>query len=701
MRDRLSAHGRLFIVTLVVTAPVVVVAAGAGPSATAAAAETDGIPDDDQGLMLWSRDNDTADNATHLIYEYYDDEETEVGRSGDIRHDVPQSSPRNWTGTAWSRYGSGATYDWRTSVTSGASVTTGGKFIKDAHVSFFDTHPATKIHTEEGVYTRVSSNGQARLFTDFLVEVPRTFTDNNPPGNRIVYKKIEWRYNKSKIHAVELSSATEEDASVDEATRIGKEQRECPGSTAGCSRYTFGYSLDSGVETLVAESHMNATLRRKTTTHRCFHENESKPSDAEVVSESSSECASNIDPGVKNGVVQDDSPSAYSVLKLIDIDYPEDRVTATARYPVEVSTLSSSDARVTVGEPVDIGIRADPAEDQLILEDTTSAGRSFASYAVGRWSEGKADVDYIERRWQFYTATNPEWNTVTVRQVRGSSSSSTAYMPMYNHAFASETEPSMQRTGNLRSSVVNYWGPDANPPAGISENVDVGAATETAEEGRGIHSRHGWDNSSSSNRTQEIRLYGFVDGETTTVPKGEWTMREVRPSNLTMTTAENGGNWTTLTVRLEDQNGNPIQLSSDVTTLSRFAAIDRLVPITALGRYTRPAATESLEARDHGYVVIESEYESKRVYPGADGTANVTFNTTGLFSARYVPHTADIVSPAYRSDSAAARSSPFASVFDTLGTILWLVLGLAPVWVAYRLAGKTDRLFKPFRGQQR
>lgn len=626
------------------------------------------VREDKVGLTMWSADYDFADNPRHNIYEAYSDDQTRVGRSEDVSYQRPKPHASKWTGKAWKNFADNERYGWTTSVKPVGADVQGGFFIKNAYGEFFSLSPSTTVHTESDQRSFVTPTGTARFLTDYYVEIPKTETSFARGEPKVLFRKISWEYNRSRIANITVTPTKNANKGVLERKYPGYEDDQ----SRGYSRYTVNYDLERNDDALYAIVNITATVDRTTVEEVCVHENESAPHGAKLLSERSAECSRDVDPGPDQG----DDPEDYSVYETEDVKAFEEKVVVTQRKPIEVYEIDRDDISIRVGRAQEADGGRSPY-DQVAIQDTSERETEFASYRV----MNDETVHSVARRWRFYTAVKEGWSSYLVTDAYDTNTTSELHQPMAVHAFRSDASP---RPVSIKPglSVEDYWGESSLPPVGIRDQVHVNHPTGEFERGTGVLSSHQWPE--ESKRVDSVEVQGLVQGESVRISSDDWTESEIRPTELSLSVVESSSGNTTLQVKLTKPDGQPISLG----------------PLGSIGR--RDVADGVLDSPipDRGYVRVSSQYTSKRVYTDSDGKAAVEFPVTGTFNAYYVPRSVHVVDPAYQPSKATAVSHRFSSFRELLWRVISLALALLPFWVVWWMAGITSNRLNPFNTER-
>jgi hypothetical protein len=264
--------------------------------------------------------------------------------------------------------------------------------------------------------------------------------------------------------------------------------------------------------------------------------------------------------------------------------------------------------------------------------------------------------------WRFYTARNPNWDTLTRSNQSRSSTVESDAIPVFVHTYPSHIGP---RTEPVRDGpeIIETWGLERpSPSSALNEalNIDIVEESYTATYGVAVRAE--------TVDRDALRVTGIVRGVNASIvePDRE-TERALRRSNLTLDVIQHNESQTRLRVELRDnQTGQPIALDDS-----------RQSPIGGPSR--------------DGYITIADQ----RVETNASGMATVTIGTPGIYTARYHPGSWLSHDPAYVSDSATVRWHPLGTIEGWLSLVFEVGWQLLPFVVMFYAGTRLMRILSP------
>ena len=268
------------------------------------------------------------------------------------------------------------------------------------------------------------------------------------------------------------------------------------------------------------------------------------------------------------------------------------------------------------------------------------------------WLDHSVPNGDVRGVWRFYSARDPDWDTLVRSTEDGSTQTHSPLHPLQVNAFPMETGPSAR---DRHVDILGAYGETTEPPS-LPENVNLDVATEQYTASYGIATRTATDEDFSG-----LHARGLVRGVTVDADESDFARIEIRRSNLTLATVNSSENATTVRMRLED------------------AATGE--PINTAGR--------------DGYVVLDGQ----RLNTTGNGTAMVTITQSNtVVSARYEPGRWWRNTPGYVGDSAKIHVGGTAlEVIVTLSRFFVPVgLFLLTVYVVDRVT--QSGIWPPWRG---
>ncbi|WP_148415034.1 hypothetical protein [Haloferax sp. KTX1] len=159
--------------------------------------ESNGLTENETAT-LWSRDADEYVNET-VYRQRYGESRTpiqQLANGTDITFTRPPATAATWTRNDFGDLSAGST---QTSVYPDHASLTSGRFIDDAHATFFGVHPSTRGHLEAGeTPLYVAPNGSVRGFVDYRVRIPAGHHSNR--------SSVTWSLVDDEISEVRLKS---------------------------------------------------------------------------------------------------------------------------------------------------------------------------------------------------------------------------------------------------------------------------------------------------------------------------------------------------------------------------------------------------------------------------------------------------------------------------------------------------------------
>jgi len=332
-----------------------------------------------------------------------------------------------------------------------------------------------------------------------------------------------------------------------------------------------------------------------------------------------------------NGTVVNTTDSTTTV------EVTDETVTVSDEYAVEAYTPSVAleRARAPDGDELVAAFHAEPWQ-----------GLRFGSSGDRR----------VRGVWRYYTARDPQWDTLVASTARDRTASISPARPVSVYAYPSEFGPRSEPAGN-RPTIIDVWGRDRDSPASTLPEtvaVDVVEAPYTASYGVLVRT--------NESDAETVTATGVVRGVSVPIEQ-TGGVTQLRESEVTATVIEQTATNATIRVRLHDaQTNEPI----------------------ILGKPNAPFPEPPGGVRT-GYVEIAGE----RVQTNASGMATVTVDEPGVYTARYVPGSWLSHSPAYAASSATARWHPLLTVSGWLtlfvGVLQWVIPFALVVYAGRRL----------------
>jgi hypothetical protein len=316
----------------------------------------------------------------------------------------------------------------------------------------------------------------------------------------------------------------------------------------------------------------------------------------------------------------------------VDVTYHEESVNVSDTLPVAVYNLSATAHSASY-----------PNGDAGVAVFQTRPWQGFTLPKRGARVRGI---------WRFYTARNPDWDTLVTATATGRSVVDSPALPVAVHAYPSRIGPRVEpvRDG---PELLSTWGGDQATPAGtIGENVSVDVVNQSYQATYGLAAR------TESIERESLHVTGIVRGVNETVALEDDADRQLRRSTLSVNVVRQNQTAAVLRVELRDaQTDAPIQLADR----------DRL---HLIGGETRTGA-----------ITINGQ----RTETNRSGVATVTVDEPGVYTARYQPGSWLSHDPAYAPATATARWHPLGSIdgwFALLVGVGWRLLPFAVVFYA-------------------
>jgi hypothetical protein len=365
------------------------------------------------------------------------------------------------------------------------------------------------------------------------------------------------------------------------------------------------------------------------------------------------------------------------------LDYQTTRNgSATLSFTAEIDVRVRQTTRIDHGNTTSVDVTYHA--DSVTVSDTLdvafynlSATAHYASYP-----NGDAGVAVFQSRpwqgftlpergarvrgiWRFYTARNPDWDTLVTTNATGRSVVESPALPVGVHAYPSQIGPRVEpvRGG---PELLSTWGGDQATPAGtIGETVSVDVVNQSYQATYGLAAR------TDSIDRDTLHVTGIVRGVNETIEPTAGADRQLRRSTLSVNVVRQNQTAAVLRVELRDaRTDSPIQLADR----------DRL---HLIGGETRTGA-----------ITVNGQ----RVETNRSGVATVTVDDPGVYTARYQPGSWLSHNPAYVPATATARWHPLTTIegwFALLVEVGWQLLPFVVVFYAgtrlLRLLGFTTR----------
>lgn len=254
-------------------------------------------------------------------------------------------------------------------------------------------------------------------------------------------------------------------------------------------------------------------------------------------------------------------------------------------------TVEQSTETVTVRDSVDV------VEYDLSVSGFKArypnGDRGLVVYKNLPWQGYSLSDGRVQGVWRFYSARNPEWDTLVASTESGDSVSPSPLQPLQVNAYPSETGATAipRRTVTL----LDTYGSTTNPPA-LPTNVHLQVVKQPYTASYGLATR----SQAATHNLSNVTAYGLVRGVTVEAAGSSFVEIPINESKLALSVLNESEQSVTVEVHLSDQQtGDPIETA---------------------GRY--------------GYVVLDG----MRVNTSENGTVVRTLSRpVGGISARYEP----------------------------------------------------------------
>lgn len=272
-------------------------------------------------------------------------------------------------------------------------------------------------------------------------------------------------------------------------------------------------------------------------------------------------------------------------------------------------------------------------------------------------ADGNATVRGV---WRFYTARNPNWDTLVRSDQTGSSTVESDAIPVYVHAYPSRIGP---RTQPVRDGpeIIDTWGINRSSPANtIGENVNIDIVNQSYATTHGVAVR------TETLDREALQVTGIVRRVNASIAEPDAkSRRQLRRSNLAIEIVQRTQSRATLRIELRDnQTGEPIALDDS-----------RQHPIGGAAR--------------SGFITIADQ----RVKTNESGVALVTIDEPGIYTARYHPGSWLGHDPAYVGDRATTRWHPLGTVGGWFALVVEVVWQLLPFLVMFYASKRLLQMF--------
>ncbi|CQR48743.1 hypothetical protein [Haloferax massiliensis] len=197
---------------------------------------------ENETATLWSGDSDAYMNETTYRQRYGESRTPiqQLANGTDITFTRPPATAATWTRNDFRDLNAGNS---QTSLYPDHASLTSGRFIDDAHATFFAVHPSTRGHLEAGeTPLYVAPEGSVRGFVDYRVRIPNT--------SQYSSSSVRWSLVNDEISEVRLKS--DDDVIV---------------RSGGSHTPVLAYQLDeTWSTTLTLEADIDVRLKKTTTT---------------------------------------------------------------------------------------------------------------------------------------------------------------------------------------------------------------------------------------------------------------------------------------------------------------------------------------------------------------------------------------------------------------------------------------------------
>jgi len=329
-----------------------------------------------------------------------------------------------------------------------------------------------------------------------------------------------------------------------------------------------------------------------------------------------------------------------------ETDVRTDQVTVSQDVPVEVYALQASVYHAVY-----------PNGDQGVAIYQT---QPWHGYTLS--SDGSANARGV---WRYYTGRDTNWDQLTRSSQGRQESIKSDARPVYVYGYPSELGPRIEpiRGG---PEILEVWGTESSSPEPtIHENVDVDVVSNSYTRSYGLALRN------DEIDRDAITVTGIVRGVNAEIvePDGG-SEREIRESDLSVEVVDANATEATLRIELRDvHSGLPIMLE-DPFEGNRFSLI---------GSDT-----------SRGYISIGDQ----TVRTNIAGTAEVTVQQPGIYTATYHPASWRSHDPAYVGSTASATWHPLTSTAGWFTLLVDLIRYAIPFTVVLYAAHRIGTFLK-------
>jgi len=502
-------------------------------------------------------------------------------------------------------------------------------YIKHAHSTIYSTHPATKVHTENGTHYRTREEGYVANKVDFLVEVPE---DRDSTSSAESFINSESQISTPRGEAQSVSFSLRE-AEVVEYNLYVDGVLNNSASPYFWNRYIF----DEQEEEEDGPDHYfppdpnkpNPYYPNTPPTNSPYYpgtDNENTHTSAytfefdgvdgeqeiEIVATIETEIEATIEYEYEETVTDEDG-NEFTVTRESTSRQPiNDDITLgdefdTIREDYEGSTVEIFE--LPDGEMVSI-VETPQPYSRFEIAGGESASGGFWEF-INPISGEDTPPDEIHTDWEFTTTRDASWDqareSVEVGEDTETELINTTENPIRHHVFPSGQGPTVNETEpedededvafpHYAVTLDEEIKEPAELPIGISENRVSNYTDQTT-----IETQHMRDVTG-----EDLRIYGFVDDEPYEIPGDEISFTEVKEGNITVEVSEinrSRDRPTELNVSLTDEEtGEPINMDMA-----------------------------------GGEVTITDYPTDRSIDLGSDGETTIRANTTGTIYVEYEP----------------------------------------------------------------
>lgn len=329
--------------------------------------------------------------------------------------------------------------------------------------------------------------------------------------------------------------------------------------------------------------------------------------------------------------------------RTIGISYETDTIAVSDSLSVDVYTLAASVyyAEYPNGDDGVAVFQSRPWQGTILTTDGTRRVRGV---------------------WRFYTARDPNWDTLVRTTRTDQTTVESAAIPVYVHTYPSRIGP---RTEPVRDgpTLIDTWGaPRPSPATRLGENISIDVVTQPYTPTYGTAIR------ATDVDRDALQITGIVRGVTASLDQQPRSAeRQLRASDLSMEVTSQSHSQATLTLELRERHTE--------------------APIALTGDRRDPIGNDS----HAGYITVVDQ----RVRTNASGIAQVTVAEPGIYTATYHPGPWLSHTPAYVSDSATARWHPLGTLDGWVALVFNVGWQLLPFAVMFYAGTRLLRLLSP------